>query len=166
MKKTTVIIIVGMFVVVGCGSAVFGEDDDPVGSNRPPNAPVLNGAKSYMEKECYTYVFSAEDPDGDTVFYDIEWKKVGEAKMISCSPDDPVMPWLGPFESGEELEQFYTFDKSGKYELTIWVKDIHNSLGPATTITVTYKSGIFQLPLFSKLLEKYPVIFNILAKIF
>lgn len=61
MKKTIAMIVVGMFVIVGCGSAVFGEPDDPVGTNRPPNAPVFVEEKSELEKESYKYVFYAED---------------------------------------------------------------------------------------------------------
>ena len=165
MKKTIAIIMVGMFVLVGCGSAVMGEDDDSVSSNRPPNAPVLVGEKSDWKKESYTYAFYAEDPDGDAVYYETTWKKVGESKIVSCSPDDPVS-WLGPFESGVEVDKIQNFYKSGTYELTIRAKDTHNSIGPSTTITVTYKSSISQLPLLLKLMEKYPEIFKILEKIF
>ena len=165
MKRTTAIIMVGMFVLVSCGSAVIGEDDDPVGSNRAPNAPVLIEEKSDWEAENYTFVFYSEDPDGDEVYYDIVWKTVGETKIISCSPDDPTVPWLGPFESSEEVEQTHEFQKIGKYELTIRAKDTHNSIGPATTITITYKSSLSQFPILSKLMDKYPGIFNILAKI-
>ena len=166
MKKIIAIIMVGMFVVVGCGSIVMAEDDDPVFSNRPPKAPVLIEEQSQMEKDCYTYVFYAEDPDGDQVYYDIAWNRIGEPKIITCSPDDPVVPWLGPFESGEELEKLCTFDKSGEYELTIRAKDTHDNIGPSTTITVTYKSMISKLPILFRLMEKYPEIFKILAKIF
>jgi len=166
MKKTIAIMVIGMFIIVGCGSAVIGDDDDPIGSNRPPSAPVLIQDKSDWEEEYYTYAFYAKDPDGDQVYYDVAWKKVGESTIISCEPDDPVVPWLGPYDSGQELEKTHRFDKLGKYELTIRAKDIYDSIGPSTTITVTYKSSIFQLPIFSQLIEKYPVIFDILAKIF
>jgi hypothetical protein len=165
MKKTIAIIMVGLFVLVGCGSAVIGEDDDPVGTNRPPNAPVLIQEKSDWEKESYTYVFYTEDPDGDEVYYDVAWKVVGETTIVSCSPDDPVVPWLGPFASFEEVEQTHGFSKIGKYELTIRVKDSHDSVGPVTTISITYKSSLSQFPLLSKLMDKYPGILNILAKI-
>jgi len=141
MNKIKAIIMVGMFVVVGCGSIVMAEDDDPVFPNRPPKAPVLIEEQSQMEKDCYTYVFYAVDPDGDQVYYDIAWNRIGEPKIITCSPDDPVVPWLGPFESGEELEKLCTFHKSGEYELTIRAKDTHDNIGPSTTITVTYKSA-------------------------
>ena len=165
MKKTTAMIVVGMFVIVGCGSAVMGEPDDPVGTNRPPKAPVLIDEKSDWEKESYTYVFYAEDPDGDQVYYDIAWEKVSDTEIVS-SPDDPVVQWLGPFESGEELEKTHTFDKKGEYELTIRAKDSHDSIGPATTVTVTYKSSISQLLILSKLMERYPAILKILEMIF
>jgi len=165
MKKTTAIIIVGMFVIVGCGSAVLGEPGDPVGTNRPPNAPVFVEEKSNWEKESYTYVFYAVDPDGDQVYYDIAWEKVSDTERVS-SPDVPVVPWLGPFQSGEELEKTHTFDKRGEYELTIRAKDIHDSIGPATTIMVTYKSSITQLLILSKLMERHPTFLKILAMIF
>ena len=166
MKKTTAIIMVGMFVLVGCGSAVIGEDDDPIGTNRAPNAPVLIEEKSDWEKESYTFVFYSEDPDGDEVFYDIEWKTVGETTIVSCGPDDPVELWDGPYASGEEVEQTHGFYQIGKYELTIRAKDSHDSVGPATTISLTYKSSLSQFPLLSKLMDKYPGILNILAKLF
>lgn len=166
MKKTMAIIMVGMFVLVGCGSAVIGEDDDPVGTNRPPNAPVLVDEKSDWTAESYTFVFYAVDPDGDQVYYDIDWKTVGESTIVSCGPDDPVVPWLGPFESGVDVEQTHGFCKIGKYELTIRAKDSHDSVGPATTISITYKSSLSQFPLLSKLLDKYPGLLNILAKLF
>ena len=165
MKKTLAIIMVGMFVIVGCGSAVMGDDDDPTGTNRPPKAPVLIEEKSDWTKESYTYVFYSEDPDGDQVYYDIAWEEVGDTEIVS-SPDDPVVPWLGPFESGEEVDQTHLFTKIGQYELTIRAKDSHDSVGPATTISVTYKSSLSQFPLLSKLMDKYPGILNILAKLF
>ena len=166
MKKTTAIIMIGMLVIVGCGSIVMGDDDDPIGSNRPPSAPVLIEEKSDWEKESYTFVFYAEDPDGDEVFYDIAWKEVGETKIISCSPDDPVVAWFGPFNSGEELEKTHVFYKVGEYELTIRAKDTHGSIGPSFTKTITYKTSLSQFPLLLKLVEKYPMIFQFLAKLF
>jgi phage terminase large subunit-like protein len=165
MKKTIAIIMVGMFVIVGCGSAVMGDDDDPIGTNRPPKAPVFVEEKSDWTKESYNYVFYAEDPDGDQVYYDIAWEKISDTEIVS-SPDDPVVPWLGPFESGEQLEKTHNFDKCGEYELTIRAKDSHDSIGPSTTITITYKKSISQLPLLFKIMEKYPEILKIISKIF
>ena len=127
MKKTLAIIMVGMFVIVGCGSAVMGDDDDPTGTNRPPKAPVLIEEKSDWTKESYTYVFYSEDPDGDQVYYDIAWEEIGDTEIVS-SPDDPVVPWLGPFESGEELEKTHTFDQVGEYELRAYVCQSMSSL--------------------------------------
>ena len=77
MKKGIALMIVGMFVLVGCGSIVFAEPDDPT-DNAPPNAPVLIAEKSDWTEETYGYAFYAVDPDGDDVYYDINWKKVDE----------------------------------------------------------------------------------------
>jgi hypothetical protein len=138
MKKTTAIILVGMCVVVGWGSVVMADDVDPIGSNRPPNAPVFIEATSDWEKEEYNYIFMAEDPDGDQVFFEITWIKLGEPTRMS-SPDDPVVPWIGPFESGEITGQMYIFDAAGTYELQIRAKDIHGSIGPFATRTINYQ---------------------------
>jgi hypothetical protein len=183
MKKTTTIILVGMFVVVGCGSAVMAGDNNFVAYNRPPNAPVVIGAThNWQQEEGYTCAFYAVDPDGDQVYYQIIWEKVSDTTIVSCSSNNPMMKWrgrfipdennnplvawIGPFESGKVLEKTHNFDKSDIYELTIRAKDTHGSIGPSTTITVTYKSRILQLSMFSNLIEKYPAIFSPLTKIF
>ena len=158
--------MVGMFVLVGCGSAVLGDDDDPVGSNRPPNAPVFLEEKSNWEKESYQYKFYAEDPDGDEVFYEITWNYNGNTNMVSCGPDEPEKYWVGPYDSGAEIEQCHIFQKYGKYELTVRAKDIHGSIGPSTTITVNYKKSFTEFPVFCKLMEKFPGLFNLLEKLF
>jgi len=141
MKKTTAIILVGMCVVVGWGSVVMADDVDPIGSNRPPNAPVFIEATSDWEAEEYNYLFYAEDPDGDQVYYEITWRNIDEPTRVSCSPDDPVVPWIGPFESGETMGQTYSFEVSGEYELRIRAKDIHGSIGPFAAMTVTYQAS-------------------------
>lgn len=167
MKKSLTIFIVGIFLLVGCGTIVYAEDDEPVGANRAPYAPVLIGDAGDWEKECYMYSFYAEDPDGDEIFFDISWQIIGDSNIMMFSPDEPETPWLGPYESGKILEQTHNCYKTGNYELTIRAKDTYDNIGPATTITVTYKeSKLIQLLTFSNLIQNHPTLFNILAKIF
>ena len=167
MKKSLTIMMVGMFLLVGCGSIVSAEDDDPVGANRAPYAPVFIGDAGDWEKECYMYSFYAEDPDGDDVLFDISWEQTDDPTIYPCSPDDPVAPWLGPYGSGEEVEQTHNCYQSGNYQLTVRAKDIHGNIGPATTISVTYKESKFiQLLTLSQMMQNHPILFNLLAKIF
>ena len=57
MKKMIALMIVGMFVLVGCGTVVMGEPDDPVGSNRAPGAPIIMEGQSRMEGKDYQCFF-------------------------------------------------------------------------------------------------------------
>ena len=171
MKKTKALIMVGMLVIVGCGSIVIAEEDDTGApntrvTNRAPDAPVFVLDKSDWDKENYAFVFYATDPDGDSVYYNIQYKKISDSKIVTSSPNDPDTPWFGPFESSKEVGQIHEFYKRGTYELTVRAKDTHGSIGPSTTITVTYKSSLSQFPILSKLMAEYPRIFNILTKIF
>jgi hypothetical protein len=164
MKRIISLMVIGMFVIVGLGAVAMGEPDDPVVPNQAPSAPILMEDKSSLEKETYTCVFYSTDPDGDKVFYDIKWEKVLESYG---EPDDPVVPWLGPFESGEEVTDCHTCHESGDYTMTIRAKDEFDNIGPSTTITVSYtKEKVFQLPVFARLLAKFPGFVYILTKIF
>jgi len=163
------IIIIGMFVMVGCGTVAMGEHDHnlPVKLNQTPNAPIILGDKSSVEKQEYRCFFYAIDPDGDAVYYHLTWKKVDNDGVISCRHGDPVLLWLGPFKSGEEVNKAFDCSESGDYELTIRVKDEFDNEGPSTTVTVSYtKSKVMQHPMLDRILAKYPGFVYILTKIF
>jgi len=160
MKKMIALMIVGMFVLVGCGTVVMGEPDDPVGSNRAPGAPIIMEGQSRMEGKDYQCFFYAVDPDGDEVYYDLNWEKIDNKNVATCGPDDPVYPWLGPFNSGEEVNELRECCESGDYELTIRVKDEFGK----TTVTVSYTKAL-QLP-FARILARYPGFVYFLTKIF
>ena len=166
MKKMIALMVIGMFVLVGCGTVAMGEPDDPVTPNQPPKAPVILEDKSGMEKEEYQCFFYAVDPDGDDIYYDLSWKKIDNKAV--CGPDDPVYPWLGPFSSGEEVNELRECCAgSGDYELTIRVKDEFDNEGPSTTITVSYtKARVLQFPVFARILARYPGFVYFLTKIF
>ena len=156
-----------MFVIVGCGVAVMGRPGDPIVPNQPPSAPVVMEDKSGMEKQEYRCFFYSVDPDGDKVYYHITWKKIGNEGVTVCGPDDPVVTWDGPFNSGEEVNEVRSCKTSGDYELTIRAKDEFDNEGPSTTITVSYtKAKILQNEFFSRILTKFPWFVYFLTKIF
>lgn len=168
MKRMIALMIVGMFVLVGFGTVVLGEPEDPVlPNNRPPRAPVIVEEKSGLEKEIYKCTFYAKDPDGDKVYYAVHWKKIDSEASSVCEPDDPAVPWLGPFYSGEEIDDTHKCKESGKYELTIYAKDTHGLKGPTTTKTVNYKKAkVLELTVFARILQRFPGLVYILTMIF
>ena len=166
MKKILALLIVGMFVVVGCGTVAFGRPDDPVDENRSPKAPKIIADKSGLQRQEYHCFFYAIDPDGDDIYYDVSWKKIDDEALSTCRPDDPI-DWLGPFNSGEEINVVRECTKSGDYELRIRAKDVNGNVGPFTTVSVSYKRAkVLQLPDFDQILARYPGIVYMLSKIF
>lgn len=167
MKRLITLMVIGMFVIVGFGTIAMGEPDDPVIPNRAPEAPVILKDKSSIQKQEYRFCFYAIDPDGDEVYYDISWNKMEESPIVPCEPDDPVTPWLGPFASGEEIDETRKCLESGDYELTIRAKDKYDNIGPSTTIIVTYtKAKVLQFPVINRLLARFPGIISLITKIF
>ena len=166
MKKIIAIVAIGMFMLVGLGNAVMGEPEDPVVPNGAPGAPIINEDKSGLEKETYKCSFYSIDPDGDKVYYAVHWKKIDSEVSTLCEPDDPSVPWLGPFDSGEEIDDTRKCKESGEYELSIYAKDIYGHIGPTTTKIVNYKKAkVLELPVFARILQRFPGLVHILMKI-
>jgi hypothetical protein len=162
--KITALMVIGMFMLVGLGTVAMAEPDDPVTPNKAPKAPIIIEDESNWNKETYTCAFYSTDPDGDKVYYHIKWEKGLE---LYGEPDDPVIPWLGPFESEEVVTDCHSCLESGDYTITIRVKDEFDNIGPSTTITVRYtKEKVFQLPFIAKLTARFPGFASILTEIF
>ena len=61
----------------------------------------------------YLYTMNTEDPDGDDIYYLIDWG------------DDTESEWLGPFESGETCTTTHIWENQGLYQLRVRAKDEH-----------------------------------------
>lgn len=161
MRKISTIICIGMLVMVGVGTIALGADDEAHTSNRAPSAPTIMQEKSDLQGETYRCTFYSTDPDGDQIYYDITWEKIDDHVLL-CDDDDPVTPWLGPFNSGEEVRTDHTFTEKGTYKITLRAKDIYDNISPSTEFTVTYKQAkMFELPFFLQILEILRGIFNL-----
>jgi len=70
----------------------------------PPAAPSITGPSSGNIGQEYSYSFETVDPNGDDVYYSVEW---GEA----C----PGVEWMGPYPSGEPVTFSNTWQETGTY---------------------------------------------------
>lgn len=108
----------------------FGEDTAIVtinpGENLPPSNPTIDGPTSGKFGEPHDYTFSAIDPDGDDVYFWVEWHE-----GCSCAE------WDGPYESGEEVTLTHTWDEEGTYTIRAKAKDIHEAESDWSTLEVT-----------------------------
>ena len=80
----------------------------------PPNAPTINGPAILTEGIEYEYTFETTDPNGDDVYYYIEW---GEYSNVG--------EWIGPYSSGEQIILTHTWDK-GTYTIKAKAKDVYD----------------------------------------
>ena len=120
-------------------------------SNRPPDAPTITGETNGTKGTEYEYTFNAVDPNGDDVYYWIEWG------------DGTSTGWFGTYPSGEDVKVTHSWEKKGTYYITAKAKDVFGNVGPEGTLEVTMpKNKAFNFNLISWLFERFPHMFPIL----
>lgn len=80
----------------------------------PPNTPNIDGLALVRAGEEYDYKFFTTDPNGDDVYYYIDW---GEYQSVG--------EWIGPFASGEEVTLSHSWSDRGLYTIKAKAKDIY-----------------------------------------
>ncbi len=80
--------------------------------NQPPNAPNISGPTSGTVGEEYNYTFVTTDPDGENIFYWIDWG------------DNYNTGWIGPYNSDEEVNVSHIWSGNGTYEIRAKAKDV------------------------------------------
>ena len=101
-----------------------GEDNDP------PAVPSIQGPTEGTQGVSYTYMFSSVDPDGDEVYYCVNWSDgTGEV----CT---------GPFPSGQQVSASHAWAEPGVYQVHVKARDTHN----AESNVATYEVIIAEAP--------------------
>jgi hypothetical protein len=161
MNKKIIGILIGMLFVIPI-SSVMADDDEINGSNRAPCAPIVIEDISGDDKLECVCTFYSEDPDGDEVFYFIDWGDSQQELIKPLDDDEKVVPWDGPYDSGHQLTLNHKYSKRGNYEITIISKDVHDLKSPETKlpVSVSYFKGL------NLLLEKIHNLFPILEELF
>jgi hypothetical protein len=123
--------------------------------NNPPDAPTIKGPTNGVPNTPYTYTFNSIDPDGDDVFYYIEWG------------DGHVEIWDGPHGSGADVNISHSYNRQGTFVITAKSKDTENAESNLSSFTVTIpKKKQVISSLFNKFLQRYPNVFLIFQHIF
>ena len=79
--------------------------------SQPPNKPIITGPKTGIEGVELEFTFVTTDPEGEEVYYYIEWG------------DDNNSGWIGPYNSGEEVKVTHIWDVEGYYSIKALAKD-------------------------------------------
>ena len=88
-------------------------------SNNPPEAPILKGRRLGQKEKEFEYTFYSNDPDGDDVYYYLNW---GDVYWTGS-----WQPWIGPYESGEKITLTNIWDTNGEYVVRVKAKDKYNA---------------------------------------
>jgi hypothetical protein len=97
--------------------------------NNPPNVPTIDGPATGTQGVSYTYTFSTIDPDGDDVYYCVNWSDgTGEV----CT---------GPFPSGQTVSASHTWAEPGTYLVKVKAHDVYNAESGIGTYEVTIQEA-------------------------
>ncbi len=119
-------------------------------STLKPDAPTITGSTSGSPGTEYEYTFKAVDPDGDDLYYYIEWD------------DGDIEEWDGPHASGAEVKLSHTWSERGTYTIRAKVKDDYDMESDWGELTVTMPRGKTVNTPFLKVLQNHPNLFPIL----
>lgn len=111
--------------------------------NSPPDTPEITGQAQGKPRVEYTYTVVSTDPNGDDLYYFIDWA------------DDTNTGWLGPYDSGEEINQSHTWSKKGTYIVLCKTKDVHDAESDWATLHVIIPFSA-SLNLFLQLIRHLP----------
>jgi len=109
------------------------------GAPNTPNEP--DGPNQGEPNIEYTYSTSTTDNEGDGVYYLFDWD------------DGEYSEWLGPYTSGEIIEENHIWTEKGKYFVKVKAKDTEDHESPwSEPLTVTIEP--FELFLFGRISDK------------
>jgi len=126
------------------------------GINRPPDPPDIEGPTVKpvprplpKQGEPINYTFKSTDPDGDNVYYYIDWG------------DGEFEDWFGPFESGEEVTHSHTWSEQGTPTIKAKAKDIYDAESDWGTLDVIIPKNHNMW--FLRWLERFPLLNQIVT---
>jgi hypothetical protein len=115
----------------------------------PPEKPLKPyGPNTGKPEDTLTFNSSTTDIDDDEVYYLFDWG------------DGEFSEWIGPKNSGQEVNASHEWLSKGEFSIRVKAKDDHGILSEWSdplTITIT-KTKNFQLILLNRLLEKIPLL--------
>ncbi len=153
MKKLlavgVIVLFLGLAIAPSTGT-VIEQSHIICNSNNPPYEPCFpippNGTTDVFPT-CLEW--TGGDPDGDNVTYFFDWG------------DDTNSDWTGYVPSGIQVNESHTWSKKGTYEIKVKAQDVYGAESEWAYLEVTMpksKPFNFNLPLISWLLERFPIL--------
>ena len=124
--------------------------------NHAPKTPWLLGRRNGENGTPYRYTFWTTDPDGDDVYYYLNW---GDTYW-----DGGAVGWIGPYKSGEKVTLEKNWTEKGNYTVRVKAADLYGMKSDWATLKVTMPLS-YEYPVFwflEQLLQRFPHAFPIL----
>jgi hypothetical protein len=112
-------------------------------SNNQPSIPDASGNFIGRINQNYELSLLSTDPDGDSVYYYIDW-------------DDGINEWIGPYSSGQQIVTTHQYSSIGSYNIRVRAMDVHSYETDMVFVPVFIPKHYFQLPLLYRVLELFP----------
>lgn len=119
---------------------------DTIVIDNPPDDPAITGATQGNTGEQYDYTLSTNDPDGDPVYFWVDWG------------DSTNTGWVGPFPSGTQTIEKHTWSTDDTYTIQVKAKDTWNMESGWTTLEVTMPKNVFVRQSVIYKLNQFPII--------
>jgi len=123
--------------------------------NQPPAIPTITGPAKGKVKVATAYNFTTTDPNGDEVYFFIDW---GDTTNSS---------WIGPYPSGDIITESHTWSKKGDYTIRAKAKDIfgNESGWGILKVTMPFSYNIPFMSFWERLFERFPNAFPTLQRL-
>ena len=95
---------------------IFGDPSVEILVNFPPDIPKQpSGETNGKTGRFYSYTTTSNDTDGDQIYYKFSWG------------DGSYSNWLGPYNSGDIVSAYHSWNVRGNYEIKVKAKDIYKA---------------------------------------
>jgi agmatine/peptidylarginine deiminase len=123
--------------------------------NDNPGSPSITGQVDGKTGIPYTYTFTSSEPDGEDVSYYIEWG------------DGTITDWTDFQSPDTAYSEDHTWDTHETFEIRAKAKDVNGAESGWATLKVTIprNKGLFNRPIFTRLVDYFPNIISILRLI-
>ena len=119
--------------------------------DQPPSTPIINGDTSGKPETEIDFIFSANDPENDQIWYDIKW---GDGNEII---DD------GPYTSGAPVTKSYAWNKTDTYVIESRARDEFGYYSEWKTHSINIpRNKAFINNLLELLFERFPLLEKLL----
>ena len=119
-----------------------------------PSTPCITGPINGKPKVDYEYIIKTNDPNGERVYYKIDWG------------DGYCSNWIGPYESGEEIIVTHSWDIKAEYKLRVKAKDENGYQTSWAPLSVTISKQKTVNNIFLNFIHNHPNLFPLLRQIF